>query len=424
MRIALLTYGTRGDVQPLVAVADRLRRAGHEAVLAAPVNLVPMVAAAGFDAVPIPIDTQAFFLTDKGKRILASGNTTRFVREVGRVERENRDAFDESLIAAASGADLLVASVLTMTRAACIVEASGQPLLLASTVPLEPTGAFPSPYLVGGDVPRWLRRPTHQVFERVFWTTARGNVRAMRRRLGLREQCPNLLARVRHEGVRNLHLLSPVLLPRPADWPGHLQVVGSVKPSASLRSAWGEDTLAPELDAWMGDGPAPVYLGFGSMPVLDPPATLALIGEVTARLGVRGLVGAGWSDIPEGAAHDGRVYVAPAFDHDAVLPRCSAALHHGGAGTAHTVLRAGLPNVVASVFADQPLWGHRMEALGIGATMPYPKVTADRLVAALGPLLRPEVKERAEALAADMADEDGAGALVAAAERAATVVTG
>ena len=188
---------------------------------------------------------------------------------------------------------------------------------------------------------------------------------------------------------------------------------------AQLRAAWGEAHLDDELQAWLDAGPPPVFMGFGSMPVLGPAASLRMIDAVAARCGVRALVGAGWSDVPGGERSGGRLFIASAFDHDRVLPRCAAAVHHGGAGTTHAALRAGLPAVVAHVFADQILWGRQLTTRSVGASMPYRWLDADRLTAALAPLLDHDVARRASSLADAMAHERGAAVATEAIEAAA-----
>ena len=97
--------------------------------------------------------------------------------------------------------------------------------------------------------------------------------------------------------------------------------------------------------------------------------------------------------------------MAGGFDHDAVLPRRRAAVHHGGAGTTHTVLRAGLPAAVAHVFADQSLWGWRVQQVGAGVMLPYRALDAARLERSLRPLLDDRARARAQAVGAAMADD-------------------
>ena len=416
----MLTYGSRGDVQPYLAVADQLRAGGHTVVFATPVNLAATVRAGGFEAAPIPIDSQAFLSSDEGRQFLANGRTTTFLRRLAEEETAKRDGLDEALIEASVDADVVVTGVLALTRAAAITERSGQPLVVLSTLPFEPTGDFPCPYLVHGDLPtRAARRASHRLFLRLFSLSGRANVAAMRTRLGAPGRAPDVFRRLRRDATPIVHMISPQLLPRPRDWPDHCTLAGDVPVPAHLRAAWGEAHLDDELLAWLDAGPPPVFMGFGSMPVLEPAASLRMIDDVAARCGVRALVGAGWSDVPAGERSGGRLFIASAFDHDRVLPRCAAAVHHGGAGTTHAALRAGLPAVVAHVFADQILWGRQVTSRRVGTSMPYRRLNAERLTAALAPLLDDDVARRASSVADAMGHERGAAVAAEAIETAA-----
>ncbi len=143
------------------------------------------------------------------------------------------------------------------------------------------------------------------------------------------------------------------------------------------------------------------------MPVTRPDATLGMIAKVTAGLGMRALVSAGWSGMDDGG-NDGRVRVVPAVNHDAVLPRCTLAVHHGGSGTTAASLRAGLPTMVCSVFADQPFWGTQVERLGVGSHVRFAALTEQTLSDGLGKALEPAVRHRARRLAESLRAESGA----------------
>jgi sterol 3beta-glucosyltransferase len=233
----------------------------------------------------------------------------------------------------------------------------------------------------------------------------REDLAVMRRRLGLPPLAGSADDDLARRGVQSLHLFSTEVLPRPADWPADQRVTGYCPLPAAVRAAVGEGTVPPDLAAWLDAGTPPVYFGFGSMPVLDPPYTLRMLSDVCRALGVRGLVGQGWTRF--GAPDGDDLRVVGAFNHDLVLPRCRAAVHHGGAGTTGSILTAGLPAVVASVFADQPLWGHRVARLGAGTTLPFQKLTAPTLRAALEQVLAPEVAARARQIGARLRAEDG-----------------
>jgi sterol 3beta-glucosyltransferase len=422
MRVTLLTWGTRGDVQPYVALGHALRRRGHEVRLSANQNHVDWVRRAGLEAMAVPLDTGALLETREAQQWLASGRTTTFLRWLGSVEHARRDAIADALLEACEGADAIVSSYFPCHRAAAIAEARGARFVRALTFPITATADYASPYL-----PSWLsllplaalRRVSHDLALGVAERSARATLDELRVRLGLAKRVGSAEAALVAQGVPTLHLFSEQLLPRPRDWPREHTVDGACLLSDEVRRAVGEETT-PALSSWLDAGPAPVYFGFGSMPVLDPPALLQLIGAISKRLRVRALIGAGWSKFGEHAASDDVFIVGP-FDHDAVLPRCRAAVHHGGAGTTQASLRAGLPTLVCSVFGDQPLWGSRVRALGVGTTFPFQRLDRARLEPALELLLSEDLAQRARALAERLRAENGVETSADAVERALSV---
>jgi UDP:flavonoid glycosyltransferase YjiC (YdhE family) len=413
MKIAVLTYGTRGDVQPYAVIAHALSMHGHDVRIGVCENLVGMTEAIGLDTVSIPFDTQEFMSSEKGRAVLSAGSTTKFMTEALRRETAAREGIGEAFIDTCRDSEVVISNVLSIIRARSIAEATGARLMAVYTVPVQPTSEFASPYLFRSTraPTAVLRRFSHVAFESLYWQGSRRNETAFRRQLGLQPARGNPLRALRRERVDVQHLISRELLAEPADWPAHVHSVGAVSVPPELRAAWGE-AVDERLAAWLDAGDPPVFFGFGSMPVLDPAAALAMIREVAQRLGVRALVGAGWSDLasdPAGAD----VFVTRSFDHAEVLPRCSAAVHHGGAGTTQTVMRAGIPAVVAHVFADQPMWGMRIERQGLGVATPYQSLTADRLTESIRPLLATAVKQRCAEVARRMAGEDAVGAVLA-----------
>jgi sterol 3beta-glucosyltransferase len=173
------------------------------------------------------------------------------------------------------------------------------------------------------------------------------------------------------------------------------------------------ERIPAAMESWLHAGEAPLYLGLGSMPVFEPARLLDDIRAASAAVGARTIIHAGW------AAHggttpdpDGRVYIVDGpLDHDRLLPRCRAAVHHGGAGTTMTVARAGLPALVVSVGFDQPWWGRRLERLGVGHHLRFADLDRTTLETGLRTVLDPHTASRAAALGDRMCAElDGANA--------------
>jgi sterol 3beta-glucosyltransferase len=417
VRVALLTFGTRGDIQPFVAIAHALKERGHDVVFVASKDQVPFAARVGVETVALPMDAKAIMQSEEGQHLLRNGHLLRFALLLKRLTRAYLNDAVPIMADAVKGADVVASHVLLLAYAMAFAEE--QRLVRVLTVPLIPTRAFASPLVSRAQLGPFLNGMSHELVGRVGWWTAREAATASFRHVG-RPVGENLLMRAERIGMPAINIVSKALLPFPADGPAHHVFTGDLRLSASARSLIGEGRTAPDLDAFLSTGPPPVFFGFGSMPVEDPRATLALVTQVARALDVRALLGAGWSAITPGLHADGRVFAIDAFDHDTVLPRCRAAVHHGGAGTTHAALRAGLPAVVCSFFVDQPWWADLLIGHGVGAKLPFPNTTAARLTDALRPLLSDAVKARAEALGRQLRAEDGLTVAVDAIERGGT----
>lgn len=416
MRVALVGYGTRGDVQPFVCLGAALEERGHEVRLLVPGNGAPMARASGLAMTELPLDVQKMFAAPAAQRMLANGRISAFFRWLSHEEKAYLHDLRAVLIAGTKGADAIVCHPLAEDRCAAIGEARGIPVIAAQFFPVLPSRSFPSPFLSQRNLGP-LNRTTHRLMLRMLWRLSRDEVAEMRGELRLppaRRSYTTAIARGEGHAVL---AYSPAVFPAPPDWPTGVRPTGALTPWPELRSRLGEAGLPAELESWLDQGPAPVFLGFGSMPVLDPEALLGTARRALRELGVRGVVGAGWSDLP--GARDELIFTLGEVDHQSLLPRCAAAVHHGGSGTSHTALAAGVPSLVCSVFADQPFWGHRCRALGVGETFPFHKLDERRLTAGLRTALAPRISRNARALAARIADEDPIGAAIEVTESAA-----
>ncbi|UJR82164.1 glycosyltransferase [Sandaracinus amylolyticus] len=401
MRIALVAQGSRGDVQPFVALARALAMRGADVELAAPENFAPFVMSAGVRFVALPGDVQALMQSERGQRVLARGDRITWAREMWAFLEPRWEGIADRVADVAERADAMVVHALSVPFALASIDVARMPLAIGLMIPAgAPTRAYPSPMIASRSLGP-LNAATHLAAERAMWALHADRVDARRRRVGLSALRRDGYAEARRARVPVLHAWDDALLPHPSDVPPNVMSTGEWALDVSL-----DPPIDPELDAWIDEGDAPVYVGFGSLPMVDPRATLAMIERVTARLGVRALIAAGWtaSSLETDAPH---VRIAGELDHAYVLPRCRAAVHHGGAGTVHATLRAGLPSVIASVYADQPFWGRRIEAMELGATFPLQRLDARRLQRALAIALRPDVRARALAVATRMRD-DGA----------------
>lgn len=438
MRHVLALVGSRGDVQPALAVGLELQRRGHEVVTGVAPNLVPLAERLGLDPVPLGIDSAALLGSDLVRRDMRSNHPVRRVRALRAVASAGWDELRTGLLALlddVGGADTLVTGLLGQEVAAAVAERRGLGMAALHYCPVRANRVV-SP--VSGLRGPGATRAVWALGERVRWDLTRRAENDQRGELGLGRTRVHLPTRLRDAGVVEVQAYDPALVPGLADeWGPRRPLTGFLALDDAARARLGEagagsgpgedGGLEAGLDAWLDDGDPPVYVGFGSMPVADPPALLAAVDAACADLGVRALVSAGWNDFSAAAGtgaslDEKRVRVVGAVDHAAVLPRCRAAVHHGGAGTTGAALRAGLPAVVGWYSADQPMWGELLRGAGVGVARRASTLTQPGVLAgALSEVLDDATAARAAALGARLVP---AGAAVAAAADAVEGVRG
>lgn len=412
MRMVLLASGSRGDVQPMVALGAELRGRGHQVSFGAPPNLVSFASLAGFDVRPIGPDSQVFLQSAEGQELLAAGNTRELVAGFAKIGHLHLEQAHREILEVTQGADLIVAGVLVAEHAAAVAEVKRIPIVLVHFVPVSRTRAYPAFPITTRHMGGMVNVLTWSLFEWVAWKAFGPDVNRIRAWLGLPEVLTPIGIREKTRDVLQIQAFSPAIVPGIDDYGTNRPIVGSFRLSPDVRHALGESGPDSELERWLSDGDPPVYFGFGSMPVREPTAALSMIDTAIRRLGLRALVSAGWSNLGH-VTSDERVRIVGSLNHDAVLPRCRLAVHHGGAGTTAASLAAGLPTLVCSVFADQPFWGAQMERLGVGAHLRFARLNRENLERGLRQVLQPEIAERARALAASMRQAPNATAYAA-----------
>ena len=399
MRIAIVCNDTRGGVQPYVALALGLRASGHEVQAVAPAGLDGMFSDVGVRVTPLSGDVQAI-LRDSGgaaeRGALAS--LALAARHLPRV----MEAWMQETLAGCSGADLITGGIGGMGTGLAVADALGVPFVEAHLQPVGmPTDAYPGVLMPW--VPRWAGggalRLSHRLSEAALWGSMAGPTRRARRRvLGLRgapranRDQPVLygfspdVVRVPSSGARRRHTTGYWTLPLAPTW----------EPPAAL-----EAFLA-------ADGPPVVSIGFGSMASEDPVALAGLVRAAASDAGVRAVLLSGWGGLA-GARDDDTVLAIEAVPHEWLYRHVAAIVHHGGAGTTGASLGAGVPVTVVPFTMDQPFWGARVAALGVGPEpIPRRRLTRERLTAALRRSLDDDaMRARAAALGERIRAEDG-----------------
>ena len=370
MKAVLAPVGTRGDVQPMLALGVALVKAGHEVSLCVAENYRSSVEALGLTYVRGGEDAQ-HLMTRRELKMRGPLKHTKFAKflEVGRIMvKEQFAALEE----AALGADLIVGTLL-LTAGPSVAEHLGIPCLQACYFPGSmPTAELPSPLVpvLGG--PPWFNRATWELYRLFGNLGQRGLVNEYR--------ISRKLAPIKDLDAHSFANLTMLM----AFDTGFAPLPGDL-PAVHSTGYWfveSEEPLPTDVEEFIAAGEKPVYLGFGSMPSKDPAQRTAIMMEAVRRAGCRALISAGWAGIGEGV-RDPRCKVIGAVNHAALFPRVAAVVHHGGAGTTAQALRAGVPQIIVPHMFDQHYWAARVRASRLGPAPLKRYFTADALTSAL-----------------------------------------
>jgi sterol 3beta-glucosyltransferase len=398
-KITILCLGTRGDVQPYVALALGLQRRGWTPKIAAPVNLAAFVEQFGVECHPFDVDTEKGLKSPEGRAWLSAGKTRAFLRRIQELIRKDRPALEKGFWEASQGADALIGTVMTLGAGMSLAEKLEIPFIGGLTFPmLPPTGEWANLFVRSKAFPfPFLNRASHWLFDQQAWSVARADHNAWRLRMGLQPLRRSFYRWIEREKILMLHHYSPTLVPRPGEWGDHHIVTGPLYLSDALPPLIPRPPLDARLQQFLRDGTKPVFLGFGSMPILDAGRVLRMTAKVTEQLGIRAVIGAGWSEFNDSNLPP-RLHLIESTDHDQLFPLCQALVHHGGAGTTAAGLHWGKPALVFSVFADQPFWGERLAEAGAGAHFRFKFFSEATLASGLRHVLEPAVQRRAQEL--------------------------
>ncbi len=414
MRIAIIAMGTRGDVQPYGALGRGLRNAGHAVRLLTHENFAAFVQGAGLEFYPMRGDVQAVADSPEMRALLEKGDFLAISRFTAQAARSAALVWAEDGLAACTGMDLLIAGMGGLFTALALAEKLRIPLLQAYVVPFSPTDAFAG-VLAPAGMPALggvANRLSHHLMRQLMWQGFRSADAAARRQV-LNLPAPSFwgpYSSASLQGQPVLYGFSPLVIPKPADWPASLHVTGFWFVDSG--ESW---TPPASLTDFLDAGPPPVSIGFGSMTSRNPQETAAIVLQALAESDQRAVLLSGWGGLHLDGIDPQRVYVADAIPHDWLFPHMAAVVHHGGAGTTAAGLAAGVPSVVVPFFGDQPFWGRRVAELGVGTEpIARKKLTAGGLAAALRQATTDlALRQRAAALGAAIRREDGIGRAVA-----------
>ncbi|THW18319.1 UDP-Glycosyltransferase/glycogen phosphorylase [Aureobasidium pullulans] len=437
LNVVIHVVGSRGDVQPFVALGKVLKEQyGHRVRLATHPVFRDFVTENGLEFFNIggdPSELMAFMVKNPGLMpgfdVLRSGDVGKRRKEISTMIKgcwrsciesgdgtgvaaddntteewmRNTDASDKPFIA-----DAIIANPPSFAHIHC-AEKLGCPLHVMFTMPYSPTQAFPHPLAniqsTNAD-PHLTNFISYTLVEMLTWQGLGDVINRFRvKDLSLDPisliWAPGMLTRLR---IPHTYCWSPALIPKPKDWGNQISISGFY--FLSLASNF---TPPADLKAFLDAGPPPIYIGFGSIVLDDPNGMTKLIFDAVRKTGQRALVSKGWGGfgadelgIPEG------VFMLGNVPHDWLFKHVSCVVHHGGAGTTAAGIACGVSTVIVPFFGDQPFWGAMVAKAGAGPDpINHKDLTADNLAEAIDKALEPATRERAQDLANSISHEKG-----------------
>jgi len=410
LRITCLTIGSRGDVQPFVALCKGLKKEGHQVKIATHEEFREWITDHGIDFAPVAGDPAELM------RICVEHGlfTVSFIREATAKFRTWIDDLLTSAWSACQYTDVLIETPSAMAGLH-IAEALGIPYFRAFTMPWTRTRTYPHAFAVpdskkGGN----YNAMTYTLFDSLFWRAISGQVNSWRKKT-LNIHATNM-TKMRTDKIPFIYNFSPSVVPPPIDWHEWVRISGYWfldNPDSIAGRDWEPpDDLSQFIRKARADKKKLIYIGFGSIVVSDPKAVTKNVVESVMKANVRCILSKGWSDrLDKTAVTEPEVPLPPEIlqirsaPHDWLFQQIDAAVHHGGAGTTGASLRAGIPTIIKPFFGDQYFWGSRIEDLGVGVQVK--KLNVNNLTKVLKAVDDPKIIAKAKVIGEKIRSENG-----------------
>jgi sterol 3beta-glucosyltransferase len=401
MKYGIITSGSRGDVQPFIALALALMEKGHEVTVVAPENFREFVEGFGVSYWPVTGDTEHLINSPTALKILEGGSIFKFFYHLQKVSAQTADQSNRDILAACSHFDYLIVSVLPLPVVYSIAEKYHKKCAVVFlSVPPIPTREFPF-QVFGAKGHVWFNRLSYRLTGLAYAMISK-KLNQFRKEIGLPPA--NVMKALLQADLLAITAISQLLIKQPADWPPQAHVTGFFFLPPTARERPGVNERPEGLEEWLAKGNKPVYIGFGSIPIPDKTKFLRTLEAVLTKKRV--VLGAGWS-VLDGLPVHPDLFAVKYVDHDWLLPRCSAIIIHGGIGTVGAALRSGTPLIVVSILADQPINGKMIEQKKLGRHIPFKELSPETLLEAIDATADPVITANCRTAAATIKAENG-----------------
>ncbi len=415
MQVAVIAAGSRGDVQPYVALGKGLKEAGHTVRVLASQDFQNLITAHGLEFFDMGGSMETVAQSMEG--LLEQGNFIKILSSMGPAAQRLVGQAAINGLVACQGSDLIIGGLGGIFVGLALSEKLGIPFVPAFLYPFTPTREFPSVLspLPQMRLPSWANILSHRLAQQMMWQTFRAADNKARSQV--LQIAPasfwGPFASLQKQKQTILYGYSPQVIPFPKDWGNSIHVTGYwfLEPSAR----WEPPS---DLVNFLQSGTPPIYIGFGSMVNKKPEEAADLVLQALARTGQRGVLSSGWGGLKKDELPE-TVCMIGSLPHNWLFPKMAAVVHHGGVGTTAAGLWAGIPAIVTPYFGDQPFWGRRVYELGVGPRpIPRQRLTVDRLAESIRIAVSDTtMRERAVRLGEHIRAENGIARAVAVIEQ-------
>lgn len=406
MNIGIFTYGTRGDVQPYIALALGLMEKGHRVTIAAPEDFEAFVEGFGIPFHPLYGNAEEAMNSPEGQSVLQTENTIKLMKYFYKVLRGVKVPLRKSYLEGFNKVDFIIANTATLPITSAIAEKQNKRIALTYFMPpVVATAEFPLADFDLFNFP-WYNKLTYKLAYSFYWKFVKEETNEFRKELGLPVLKESLVSYLDRQKLLDLFCLSPALIPQPKDWDENHKITGFLTIPKRYRGDHLFDEISPALSNWLAAGEKPIYMGFGSNGVGNTEKFVSILKDILTKTNERILFCTGWALFEDLPIHD-NLFVTKYVNHEAILPRCKAGIFHGGAGTLAAMLRNNLPVIIISFYTDQPTWGKIIERMNLGVHIPVKKLTSARLLSALTNVQTSEVKKNVIKIGQQIRNENG-----------------
>ena len=408
--ITILAIGSRGDVQPYIALGAALKHAGKDVRIATFEAFKELAEGAGMEFYRVKGDINAIASTVKRDSSMRGESPLKAIQSFSKLKdyagEVQGDLYDAMFTASEDAEAVIYHPGCAIGHFAA--QHMGIPSMLASPYPMYPTKQYSSLVFYGRvNLGEGFNFLSHKIFQRMMWMTGGMPVKQfwMKRFGKAPENFKNIFTHLEDSPTPVLISGSPSIFPAPENCPDNIHYTGYW--FYDEEQAW---EPSAELTAFLEAGPKPVYIGFGSMGNPDEAVeSKRIILEAVKKTGQRAILAAGWSGMQSDETLPDNIFMLDEAPHSWLFPRMATVVHHGGAGTSAAGFRAGVPSVIVPHGMDQYAWGYRAFELGVG-TKPInrSKLNSENLANAIQQALQPVIIENADALGEAIRSEGGA----------------